>query len=366
MRTIICSFVALLVSIAAPGAAGTNGWLAYEYHPKKSDTCRDIAVSSPKGGRFRVIVGTDNCEMDPRFSPSGRRIGWVTEFPEGDRLIVAHRGGQSSGSVTEEIVTGDGGWGWSNTDHRLVYVRPATDPLTEEPDLWITDALGRDHERVTTTPSRAEGLPSWSPDGSRIAFVADGELLTIKPDGTDEAQLTDGAEITGNGWDAHSYPVWSPDSTMIAFASVRDDPWDPPEYEGPYTSEIYVVPSGGGEPTNVSNLETTEDVEPRWLDNKRLVFVAGYHPDNCESDCDADIYKVRSDGSKRKVLLSGRAHEWSPVISPNGRWVAFNKSAAKGRYSGAYKVQTDGSRLKKLRGIKRGWPDVDHWAPRYN
>jgi len=57
--------------------------------------------------------------------------------------------------------------------------------------------------------------PAWSPDGSRIAFVANGDIYTVLSDGSDVRRLTDNESNQGN-------PVWSPDGSRIAFVSERD------------------------------------------------------------------------------------------------------------------------------------------------
>ncbi len=57
-----------------------------------------------------------------------------------------------------------------------------------------------------SAPSLDES-PAWSPDGTRIAFVAEGEITVINADGT-------GRSGTGR---FGSEPSWSPDGSRIAF-----------------------------------------------------------------------------------------------------------------------------------------------------
>ena len=78
--------------------------------------------------------------------------------------------------------------------------------------------------------------PAWSPDGTKIAFSATGTELpypnnaaiyVISPDGSSETRLTNpdnGRCVTGISnmeCISHSSPTWSPDGTRIAFVSER-------------------------------------------------------------------------------------------------------------------------------------------------
>jgi hypothetical protein len=92
---------------------------------------------------------------------------------------------------------------------------------------------------VEPIPGTANGdQPSWSPDGSRMAFTqnVDGnnEIVTMNQDGTDKVNLTN------NPADDRD-PAWSPDGNWIVFTSNRDG-----------NLEIYVLPAGGGEAINLT------------------------------------------------------------------------------------------------------------------
>jgi TolB protein len=93
-------------------------------------------------------------------------------------------------------------------------------------DLWLTNPDGTGSERLTKWKEAGKILPddgrpvSWSPDGTRIAFVGwddeDGaHIYTLKGDGTDLVRLTRAAR---GDYVIRSCPVWSPDGTRIAFS----------------------------------------------------------------------------------------------------------------------------------------------------
>jgi Tol biopolymer transport system component len=61
---------------------------------------------------------------------------------------------------------------------------------------------------------------AWSPDGKRLAFLADGkggayDVYVINADGTGEQDISDSPE-------EESWPSWSPDGTRIAFVRMSD------------------------------------------------------------------------------------------------------------------------------------------------
>jgi TolB protein len=59
--------------------------------------------------------------------------------------------------------------------------------------------------------------PDWSPDGERIAFADQGEIYTMKADGSGVRLLTDSSRSHRAG-----YPAYSPGGGKIAFADYRD------------------------------------------------------------------------------------------------------------------------------------------------
>ena len=126
-------------------------------------------------------------------------------------------------------------------------------------ELYVTGVDGTGEVRLTSGPG-AEFWPSWSPDGSRIAFSSTrddpnpddcfttcrSEIYVINADGTGTTRLT------SNSAD-DTKPVWSPDGTKIAFETTRDG-----------NREIYSMNAEGSGQTNLTN-DPYEDRLWDWL-----------------------------------------------------------------------------------------------------
>jgi hypothetical protein len=93
---------------------------------------------------------------------------------------------------------------------------------------------------LTNSSGTFDASPSWSPDGSLIAFNLDGDLWTMHTNGSSPTDITNSA-------DYEDAPVWSPDGTKIAFTDNGVD------------AEIYVMDANGSNRVNVSNNAAYDD-----------------------------------------------------------------------------------------------------------
>jgi Tol biopolymer transport system component len=101
------------------------------------------------------------------------------------------------------------------------------------------------------TAGRSDGMnPSWSPDGTRLAFVTrrngPAEIFTMAADGSDPQVLV--SMPRGGAID----PRWAPDGTRIAFVFLPAVPADGTMPEGADRQAIYTIEIASGRVTRVS------------------------------------------------------------------------------------------------------------------
>jgi Tol biopolymer transport system component len=132
--------------------------------------------------------------------------------------------------------------------------------------------------------------PVWSPDSSRIAFVADhdggGEIFVARVDGSGLYNLSDHPADD-------SAPAWSPDGRRLVFVSQRDG-----------NSEIYVADATGTTLLNLS-LHPEADKAPLWSPNGEMVaFIS-------RRDGNDDIYVVELDSRVVRNITNSPTKEYS-------------------------------------------------------
>ncbi len=205
-----------------------------------------------------------------------------------------------------------------------------------EGEIWSMNVDGTDRTRLTDSPGE-DFSPSWSPDGSRIAFRTqrDGndEIYLMNADGSEEMNLTNDP---ASDWS----PVWSPDGSLIAFSSQRP---------GDSTRNIYLVNPDGTDLTNLTQ-DTTEGEYPTWSpDGTRLAFGC-YQGGGTSSGTrpNYDICVINRDGTGLANLTNHPAYDMYPAWSSDGATIAIDTerdACPDGTISSSEEVCEDGSAI---------------------
>jgi PASTA domain/WD40-like Beta Propeller Repeat len=278
---------------------------AWDSDPAVSPDGSTIAFCSSRDGVDGIYLvplagGTPQLLTDlagacyPAWSSDGTELAFSANGP-GTRDAEIYTIGVD-GSGLEQLTSGPDGDlepQWSpNGDVIAFYRLPEPPEDHAEADVYVVDPRTGDETRLTNAPG-PDLYPSWSPDGSEIVFatqrfVDDREtypavLAIMDADGSNVRQLTPTIEA---GVD--SQPSWSPDGSRIAFArtaSASD------EEAGIYTiapdgSDLRLV-AGGIAPyccpapvwvgTATADVDRTTEPETVWVPD-----VVGVHANAAE------------------------------------------------------------------------------------
>lgn len=251
--------------------------------------------------------------------------------------------------AADPAISPDGSW--------IAYVRRWSDPMTDRrySNIWVVRRDGSGH-RPVTTGKFSEDSPTWSNDGTRLAFVsnrggnaqlwvrwmATGELLAVT-----------------HGSQAPSAPAWSPDGTQLAFLQlvpqaplVVGTPLVPPPgatWSAPpkYTNRLvfrqdqlgelpsgfvqaFVVPAEGGTPRQVTSGDYHHGGQAfgggavTWsADGAELVLAArrGDNPEWNARETDLFAFSVATGAVRR--LTDRFGPDQSPAVSPDGKLIAW-------------------------------------------
>lgn len=262
-----------------------------------------------------------------------------------------------------------------------------------------------------TAPTEESSSPRWSPDGS---------ILSFQSRRGDDKNSTWFIRVAAPGGEAYhiegvdAAPVWSPDGKWIAFAFApkengndtknkknKREGWiasdavsntlDVERFDGrvvtsirykrdgtltfrpdPSTREkrqIYVVAAEGGEPRKLTSLEF-EPREIEWSPDGATIFFSGdeLEDDELKKEYTTDIYAISPEGGEPRKLTTNPGTERSPIVSPDGKWMAYSHSMERGSETDIMVValNPNGSFNGKSKNLTGKWdlrPRSIHWTP---
>src|SRR5213078_888785 len=236
-------------------------------------------------------------------------------------------------------------------------------------EIWMAPADGSSPAFRYTSPATEATNPVWSPDGSLLGFTSKREgfdddvwfLRTGAPGG-------EAFQVRG----VHALPVFSGDGKWLVYSwrgpepdSVKKDAWrsrvspsaitrgpDPKRFDGRvYTSlpfvederglvppretrrasHLYVVPSGGGEPKQLTSGDLSQRT-PDWSPDGRAIVFVQDSTDTSEvrNQVRPQLYVLSvADGAVRR-LATPYVENFAPAWSPDGNAIAFICSKGRG------------------------------------
>ncbi len=249
-------------------------------------------------------------------------------------------------TVAEPQISPDG--------RQIVYARGWIDKVNDrhKTALWILNADGSRMRFLVEGSS-----PRWSPDGTRIAYLADGEpkgtqIFVKWMDAEGPGTQVTHVEKTPGGIQ------WTPDGNAIAFTMLvpKKETWNirmPAHPEGAKWTEnpriiervnyrrdrigfleegfrhIFTVPATGGTPRQITSGDFDHGggfggAAFSFTPDGKEIFFSGLRTDDWEHRWrESEIYAVNVADRKIRQLTTRKGPDLSPRVSPDGKWVAY-------------------------------------------
>jgi len=189
--------------------------------------------------------------------------------------------------------------------------------------LQVADADGFDPQTVLSSTEPIIS-PSWSPDGTRLAYVS---FENRKPIVYVQTLATKQRRAVANFSGSNSAPAWSPDSRRLAVTLTKDG-----------GSQLYSIPSDGGPATRLTQsgaIDTEANFSP---DGQWIIFTS-------DRGGGPQIYRMPSSGGQAQRLTFEGSYNVSARHSPDGKSFTFIQRQG-GRFSVA--VQDFATRQMQL------------------
>jgi Tol biopolymer transport system component len=226
------------------------------------------------GTHKRQVTHMSGPAIFPDFSPDGSKIVFTAkpaDSPTRDIYVIS-----SDGTGLTRLTSGVGnnaypayspdrlellaGCRFRRHGSKIVF----TSDRTGTWQVWLMNADGSGQHQLTFDPLPKDQVPDWSPDGSKIAYLADthgiadtvspswGDIWVMNADGSAQHPITSGATYYGT--------AWSPDGTRIATMNMP-------------TRTVYTVNAADGS-------------DPQVVHGLGLQFVPGWQPRGTRTDDD--------------------------------------------------------------------------------
>ena len=326
---------AVLTGSLVPQANGS-----YDVRFRLFDTQRQLelgAMSMPMtpaqnrlvGHRIADFVYEKLTGMPGYFST---RIAYVVKSGPRFELQVADADGmnQQAALISREPIISPS---WSPDGSQLAYVS-----FEQKKPIIYVHTLATGQRRVVANFKGSNSAPTWSPDGRQLAVVLtkDGrsQLYVLNADGSGVRRLASSSGID-------TEPAWSPDGQWIYFTSDRGG-----------SPQIYRISASGGGAQRVT-FDNAYNVTPRpSADGKLLAFIT--------RNGGRFQVAVLDLATRQTTILTDSARDESPSFAPNGRMILYATEVG-GR--GVLAAVSSDGRIKQRLSVQAADVREPAWGP---
>jgi dipeptidyl aminopeptidase/acylaminoacyl peptidase len=261
----------------------------------------NIWVVDVDGGAPRRFTAGPRRDLEPRWSPDGTRLAFLSERAPREKLqlhVMPADGGEPT--TLTALDNGVASVAWSPDGLRLAFVSPVggqREPQSED-------------ERRKSRPARVITSLKYRLNGEGFVYDRRPHVFVVALDGTAPAQLTDGDFIDAD-------PAWAPDGQSIVFVSARHAERDEDD-----ASDLWRVSLKGGTPQPLTTTAGPVLLPAFSPDGRSIAYLA--RPGRNAFGRNIRVFTIPSTGGDAACLTSaldrscGALHV-RPLWSPDGR-----------------------------------------------
>lgn len=274
------------------------------------------------GGNLRIVTDLIfTSTASPAASPDGLKVIFAWDESGGDsrQIWVMNSDGSGLQNLTQNPGMEHGGSVWSPDGNKIAFhARPVGGNLGSF-DIYVMDADGTNVVNITDSQFIAALSPSWSPDGSQIVYSSSQaeagvgvlySIAIINDDGSGRNLIIEGEPNVIN-----TEPSWSPEGSNIAFERFT--------IGGGASGlrQIHLVNADGSNIRNISmeGGSTERNANASWSpDGSQIVF------NKIPTFSVRNIYIMNTDGEIQGSSLTNGADDSDNHINPS--WSPFTRN----------------------------------------
>lgn len=275
-----------LLAMIAAGVVVVTAAYALLWRARPQAPVRPVVLRA----EFSQVTSQPGVEWFPSLSPDGKWLVYAAEGGGPRHIYLQSVSGQNPLDLTKDSTADDDQPVFSPDGERIAFRSSR-----EGGGLFVMGRTGEAVRRVT----RMGFKPSWSPDGTQLAFTTENvelnpqnaqgrsELWTVNVNTGETRRLSDGDAVLAS---------WSPNNHRIAFTSRLGDPTQ--------RGGVWTIPVTGGTPGRVTS-GRERDWNPVWSpDGKHLYF-------GSDRGGSMNLWRVRIDEASGNAL-----GEPEPITTP--------------------------------------------------